>query len=34
MLWIYEAETQIYNLCSWSGGRNYCSMVTGKTYYI
>lgn len=34
MIYIYEAETNSYNLCSWSGEHNYCSMVTGKMYYV
>ena len=33
-IYIYEYETQSYNLCEWSGGHNYCSLVTGKVFYI
>ena len=32
--YVYEAETQTYNLCEWCGEHNYCSLVTGKVYYI
>ena len=34
MMYIYEPETNSYNLCEWSGEHYYCSMITGKMYYV
>lgn len=33
-IYLYEADTQSYNLCFWVGEHNYCSAVTGKVYYV
>lgn len=33
-MYVYETETQSYNLCTWVGGHNYCSEVTGKVFYV
>jgi hypothetical protein len=33
-IYIFEVDTQSYNLCEWCGGHNYCSLVTGKVYYV
>ena len=33
-IYIYETQTQSYNLCEWVGERNYCSKVTGKVWYV
>ena len=33
-IYIYEYDTQSYNLCDWCGEHKYCSEVTGKVYYV
>ena len=33
-IYIFEGDTQSYNLCEWCGEHNYCSLVTGKVYCV
>ena len=34
MIYLFESETQSYNLCEWCGDNKYCSLVTGKIFII
>ena len=34
MIYVFEGETNSYNLCEWCGEHKYCSLITGKVWYV